>query len=149
MPLTVQIAIVPGHVPIHECVVGKQYLAGGAILADNMLEESNGFLIKCGLQPLREFGITLRIDTAVAVELVKTEPLAKELSGEPSGFWIAQHAANLRSDLAFLAELASRRRPPQLVVGQRRPEKIAQPRGQLPIGEPRPPHAFRRPLDTI
>src|SRR5580765_7620904 len=116
-------------VRIQKRVVRKENLFGRSIRADNMLKKADRFVVERRAQAVIEFGESLGINTTISIELIKTEPLPKELRRETARFWIVQHPAGLAGKLLGVAKLAGTGRPAQLVVGQRRPNQKAQPTG--------------------
>src|SRR5438034_11769671 len=101
-----------GDLRVEKCVIGKQNFFDRSIRATNMLKKADGFIVERRAQPVIEFREPLRIDAAIAVKLIKAEPLPEKLRREATSLHTVQHATGLLSQLLRIAELARLSHPP-------------------------------------
>ena len=105
----------------------------------NRIGSSN---IACA-QLVAELREALAIDRVVLVEAPEVEPVAAELRGQPARALVFQHAAHLREQHRFVAQIAGGGARRQLGVRHARPQEVAQPARERVIGQRRDARARR------
>src|SRR5262245_31620699 len=100
-----------------------------------MFEERDRLVVHGVFHVVREFGKAARIHAFALVELIEAEPLAEELGRQPPRLRIDDHSPHLPLNPLGICQLTRAGRAPQLVIGNRRPEKITEATGHLPICE--------------
>src|SRR6185369_4900024 len=94
-----------GQIVVQKTVIGKQHFAYRAIGADDVLKKVDRLVVEIGPQAIVELRKLFAVDTAIAVELIKAEPLTEKLSGKATGLGIGQHAAGLPGKLRGVGQL--------------------------------------------
>ena len=96
-------------------------LPGAAAGALGVVDESSFGVVTRGGQSapqlVVEFRKPLCVDSAVAIELIVSKPLAEKLRREPPGFGVGKHSAGLLCELLGITKLSGRGRASQLLVG--------------------------------
>ncbi len=120
---------------VHERVGPVQQVEDGAIALRHIDKVANGLLEHRLAQFVGEGGEALAIDTVVLLEAAEVEPVAGELGRQAAHPGIAQHAPRLGLQHLRSVQVSRCRVRQQFVVGHARPQEIAQPTGQLIIGQ--------------
>ena len=63
---------------VKERIVGKQHLANGPILSEDVFEEGHRFIVHGFFHFIRELGEAAGIDSLEFIEMIEPEPLAEE-----------------------------------------------------------------------
>ena len=128
-------AVVPGQALVQERVVGGDEVEGAAVLAHDALEEELGLAAQGPAQGLVEVGEDDEVGRDRG-QVAQVQPLGREARHQRRRALVSEHAPHLRLDHRGVAQLAARRRPDKLVVGQAAPEEERQPRRQLKAAHP-------------
>ena len=117
---------------IQERVIGLEQIENRTIAAKHVLEETNRFFVHIGAK-LCELRIQRFVLVIVAIKIANVQPLAGEVYRQPPDPIVLKHAVRLRDECLGTLQLSCPGNTSKLLVGQRRPQEIAQPRGELEI----------------
>src|SRR5688572_27339774 len=118
---------------VQEGVVGGHDLSHWTIPANDVLEERNRLVVHRRLHFIGELREARGIDAAVLIETIKAQPLPEEFRRQTPRLRIGEHSLYLTLELLSVRQLAGLGGAPELVIGQGRPEEVAQTIRQLPV----------------
>ena len=118
--------------PVHERVIRIEQRKHGAVLLEQIHEEAHGLLLHVAPQTdeRREMALALFIERR---DIAHVQPLASKLRGKTAHLRILHHAPGLRRQHFGIAQRAIHGEGSQFIVRRRRPEKVAEARGEFPI----------------
>ena len=129
----------PGEFAVGEGVVGVDQLGGGAVGADEVVEELDRLAVHRDAEALRESREAGGVGLGDFAEFFEAEPLAGEVAGERFGAPVDDHPLGLGAQGGGVGELAFVGELQQAAVGHRGPEEVGETGGEfevvdLPLG---------------
>ena len=115
---------------VHKRVVRVEQRQDRSIVLEEIGEKQDRLLFHRPPQGRERWKDRLTL-LVVLGKTVNVEPLRAEFRGQPPGLRVAEHPPRLHKERFGVCQLSGRGCPQKLSVGQRRPEKVAQPASQF------------------